>query len=184
VIEGVTKVKAFYGAGWAKRWERVLTAVAGVPGGEGEALLATLARVHKDIAGDFDWMKAILGRDSATAVLLYVDLFIEGVFGRGPHAAEPWHVGRELAAYAQKFPQLKAELKKRYEATGTGRAGAMLEHFFEEFGDDDTLVAMVKKYAATGQAYDGRMNGAVNSTEKRRSCSGSSFSSRHRQHNP
>ena len=31
VIEGLAKLKAFYGIGWAKRWERVLTAVAGVP---------------------------------------------------------------------------------------------------------------------------------------------------------
>ena len=44
VMEGLTKVKAFYGTGWAKRWERVLTAVAAVPGPEGDALLAALAR--------------------------------------------------------------------------------------------------------------------------------------------
>ena len=161
VIEGLTKVKAFYGTDWAKRWERVLTAVAWVPGAEGEALLAALARAHKDIASDFEWMKSILGRDSATAVLLYVDLFTEGLFGFGPRAVDAWHVGRELAAYVQKFPQLKFELKKRYEAIGTGPARAMLEHLFEELGGDDTFVAMVKKYAATGQAYDVRMDGVV-----------------------
>jgi hypothetical protein len=161
VIEGLTKVKAFYGTGWAKRWERVLTAVAQVAGAEGEALLAELARLHIDIASDFEWMKAILGRDSATAVLLYVDLFIEGVFGRGPRVADSWHVGRELAAYVQKFPQLKAELKKRYEVVGTGPARTMLEHLFGECGGDDDLFAMIKKYAVTGQAYDGRMDGAV-----------------------
>jgi hypothetical protein len=161
VIEGLTKVNAFYGAGWAKRWERVLTAVAAVPEAEGEALLAKLARSHKDIAREFEWMKAILGRDSATSVLLYVDLFIEGVFGSEPHAAGAWGVGRELAAYVQKFPQLTAELKKRYEAIGIGPARAMLEHLFGEFGSDDMFVAMVKKYAATGQAYDDRMDGTV-----------------------
>ena len=161
LIEGLTKVKTFYGAGWAKRWERVLTAVAGVPGAEGEALLAELAHAHKDIAGDFEWMKAILGRDSATAVLLYVDLFIEGVFERGPDASEAWHVGRELAAYVQKFPQLKAELRARYEAIGMGPARAMLEHFFGECGGDDDLIAMFKKYAATDQTYDGPMDRTV-----------------------
>lgn len=160
VIEGLTKVKAFYGTGWAKRWERVLIAVAGVPGAEGEALLAALARAHKDIAGDFEWMRAILSRDSAAAVLLYVDLFIEGVFGRGPHAVEAWHVGRELAAYVQKFPQLKAELKKRY-GGGAAPAQAMFEHFFGESGDDDALMAMVTKYAATNRNYNGAMDRAV-----------------------
>jgi hypothetical protein len=161
VLDGLTRVKAFYGRGWAKRWDRVLRAVAAVPGPEGEALLAALARIHKDIAGDFEWMRTILGRNSASLVLLYVDLFIEGVFGRGPHGAGTWHVGRELAAYVQKFPELKAELKKRYEAVGAGPARDMFEHLFGEIGDDADLIAMVKKCAASGRPYDGRMASAV-----------------------
>jgi hypothetical protein len=167
VIDGLTKVKAFYGTGWAKRWPRVLTAVAALPGNEGEALLAALAYAHKDIAGDFEWMKAILGRDSAAAVLLYVDLFIEGVFGQGPEAADLWHGGRELAAYVRKFPQLEAALKQRYEAIGTGAARALLEHLFGELGDDDDLIAMIQKYAATRQPYDGRMDAAIRATALR-----------------
>ena len=167
MIEGLTKVKVFYGTGWAKKWERVLTAVAGVPGAEGEALLAELAHAHKDIAGDFEWMKAILARDSAAAVLLYVDLYIEGVFGQGPRAADAWHVGRELASVVQKFPQLEAELKKRYEAIGSGPGRAMLEHFFEEFGGGDELIAMLKKYAATSQTYDHTIDRAVRSVALR-----------------
>ncbi len=37
VFEGLEKVKAFYTKSWAQRWERVLTAVAWVPGAEGES---------------------------------------------------------------------------------------------------------------------------------------------------
>ena len=168
VFDGLTKVKAFYGREWRQRWERVLSAVAWVPGAEGEALLEVLARTHKDIAGDFEWMKAVLGRDSASAVLLYVDLYIEGVFGSGPHAVDSWHAGRELAAYAQKFPQLKAELKKRYKAVGAGPARAMLEHLFGEIGGEDDLIEMVKKYAASSQTHDGRMAAAVRAVALRR----------------
>ena len=161
VIEGLTKVKGFYGREYSHRWERVLTAAVLVPGVEGEALLTDLAHTHKDIATDFEWMNAILGRDSVSSVLLYVDLFIEGVFGQGRNAADPWHVGRELAAYAQKFPQLQAELRRRYEVVGPGRARAMLEHFFGEVGNHEDLIAMIKKYAASGQPYDGRMASTV-----------------------
>src|SRR5262249_9200949 len=60
VIEGLARVKAFYQQGWAQRWERVLAAVAVMPGPEGEVLLAKLARAHKDAATEFDWMKVIL----------------------------------------------------------------------------------------------------------------------------
>lgn len=94
-------------------------------------------------------------------MLFYVDLYSEGVFGQGPHAANGWHVGRELAAYVHKFPLLKAELRKRYETVSTGPARAMLEHLFGEIGGDDDLIAMVKKYSASGQTYDGRMAGTV-----------------------
>lgn len=161
VVEGLTKVKAFYGAGWVKHWDRVLTVVAEVSGTEGDALLTVLARVHKDIAGEHEWMRAVFGRDSAASVLLYIDLFIEGIFGRDPHAADAWHVGRQLAAYVQKFPQLKVELKKRYEAVGAGPGRAMLEHYFGEAGDDNDLMVMVRKYAATSRTYDGVMARAV-----------------------
>jgi hypothetical protein len=162
VIEGLTKVKTFYAQAWAQRWERVLTAVAVAPGPEGEALLGKLARTHKDIAGDHEWMKAILQRNTVSAVLLFVDLFIEGIFGQGSSGVDAWHVGRELAQYVAKLPQLRAELKSRYESTpAKGKAREMFEYLFGEIGDEDDLVAMVQKYAANGQPYDQRMAGAV-----------------------
>ncbi len=166
VLSGLEKVKAFYGSGWRQRWERVLNAVASVPGAKGEALLANLARAHKDIAGDFEWMKAILGRNTPSAVLMYVDLYIEGVFGLGANAINGWHVGRELAGYAKNLPELESELRKRYvSATGSGRQ--MLEHFFGHFGGDHDLISMVKKYAVGGQAYDSRMDAVVESVALR-----------------
>jgi hypothetical protein len=168
VVEGLAKVKAFYEGGWAQRWERVLAAVAAVPGAKGETLLATLARHHKDIASDFEWMSAVLGRDSLSATLLYVDLLIEGVFGQGPNAVDAWHVGRELVAYVQKYPELKPELRRRYQLVGPGCARAMLEYFFGEAGEDEDLIAMVKTYAASGQPCDGRMDGAIRAVALRR----------------
>jgi hypothetical protein len=106
-------------------------------------------------------MRAILNRGTLESVLLYVDLFIGRVLGTEPHGADAWHVGRQLAEYAQKFPELKPELKKRYETVGNGPGRRMLEHFFGEAASQDDLIAMVKKYAANNQAYDGQMALAV-----------------------
>src|SRR5262249_1980598 len=50
---------------------------------------------------------------------------------------------------------------KRYEETGSGTIRNALEHLFAEIGDPDDFIAMVKKYAAGGQSYDGRMSAAV-----------------------
>lgn len=106
--------------------------------------------------------EAIFSRNSPSAVLMYVDLYLEGVFGRGRSAIDGWHVGRELAGYAEKFPELEGELRKRYDSA-TGPGLQMLEHFFGEFGSDDDLLSMVKKYGAGGQAYDSRMAAVVRS---------------------
>jgi hypothetical protein len=42
---------------------------------------------------------------------------------------------------SQKFPQLQADLKMRYEAVSHGPGRSLLEHFFGEAGSDDDLVA-------------------------------------------
>lgn len=88
IFEGLVKVKAFYGRDWAKRWERVLTVVAAIPGPLGDGLLLRLAREHRDIADDYTWMQAFLERGAVASVLLYLDLYNEGVFGRGPNGVD------------------------------------------------------------------------------------------------
>ena len=160
VIEGLTKVKAFYQSGWSKRWERVLTAVSLMPGAEGEPLLAKLAREHGDIATEFEWMKSILQRDTVSATLLYLDLIMEGVFGGETHGPDPWSIGRELAHYVTKFPELKDVLNTRYK-TASGRGRAVLEHLFGEVGDERDLLAIIDRYAAEDQRYDSRIYQAV-----------------------
>ncbi|NYG46514.1 DNA polymerase III delta prime subunit [Bradyrhizobium sp. IAR9] len=160
VIEGLTKVKAFYQSGWAQPWERVLTAVSVVPGPAGDTLLANLARAHRDIATEFDWMRRILRRNTASSALLYVDLFLEGVLGTEREAPDPWSIGRELAQYAEEFSELKTELKRRYE-TASGKGRTMLEHLFGEIGDEADLMTMIEKYAAEGRPYDQRMGQVV-----------------------
>jgi hypothetical protein len=156
----LAKVKAFYQSGLATRWERVATAVDVMPGPDGVALLAKLIREHRDIATDLEWMKDILRRNTASAVLLYVDLFLEGILGTEQHGPDPWSIGRALAQYVPKFPELKVQLKKRYE-TAAGKGRSMLEHLFGEIGDEADLVTMIEKYAAEGQPYDQRMGQAV-----------------------
>jgi hypothetical protein len=155
VFEALEKVKAFYTKSWAQRWERVLNAVAWVPGAEGEALLARLARTHKNISGDFEWMRAILRRETPTAVLLFFDLLCEGVFGQGPNGVNAWHVGRDLAQYVAKFPELKPELQARLAAAPRGsKARAALENLFGEIASESDVLAMIDRYAAEGRSYD------------------------------
>jgi hypothetical protein len=161
VLEGLRKVKAFYGSGWPKRWERVLTAVAQIPGAEGENLLAALARSHKDIADEYDWVKTILGRSSVSAVLLYFDLVKEGVFGSEKDGASTWHASHEVAEAVRHFPELKPAIKRLYEDSGSGRVCGLIEDVFGEIGDDGDVIVMIRKHAASRQLYTGGLDKAV-----------------------
>ena len=49
VLDGVSKVKAFYGSGHRQNFDRVLRAVANAPGAQAERLLSELIRAHKGI---------------------------------------------------------------------------------------------------------------------------------------
>jgi len=86
---------------------------------------------------------------------------IAGVFANGHETSGAWHRGRELAAFAKKYHELNGALKERYNKLSHGAGRAMLEHAFSEIGESADVMAMVRKYAADGQAYDGTLSAAV-----------------------
>jgi hypothetical protein len=161
VVEGMGKVKDFYGVGHQKSFDRVVSAVASVPGPAGEDLLAELARAHKDIASDYTWTRAILARDTARAAILCLDLVTDGVFGKGPHSNDSWHLARQIAPLVRKYPDLEADLRKRYAQMVDGPGRKLIESLFGETGLGDDLIAMVKSYIATRQTYDGQLARAL-----------------------
>jgi hypothetical protein len=161
VIDGLTKVKAFYGTGHRPHFERVLAAVANVRGYEGEILLRALAIAHRDIASDHSWTQDILRRDTASATLLCADLVIEGRIGADLHSSDAWSLARQLTPYVEKFPELRPAILDRYKANASGRGRATLEHLIGEAGDSTDFIEMVKTYVAEGRGFDGRMQRAL-----------------------
>lgn len=161
VVGGMGKVKEFYGAGHRQHFDRVVSAVANVPGPDGEALLAELARAHKDIASDYTWTRAILARDTASAAIMCLELVTDGVLGKGPHAADSWHLARQIAPLVERHPDLEADLRKRYGRMADGPGRNLIENLLGETGDGDDVIEMVKSYIATGQAYNGQLARAL-----------------------
>lgn len=161
IVDGMAKVKAFYGAGHRQHFDRVVSAVAKVPGAQADALLAELVRTHTDIADDHTWIRAILGRDTVSATLLLLDLVAEGVLGRGPHAVNGWYLTQQVAPLAKKHAELKTELDNRYRLVGPGPARALLEGILGEIGGSDNAVAMVSNYAANERRIDGGLARAL-----------------------
>ena len=161
VVEGMEKVKAFYGSGHRQHFDRVVHAAANAPAPQGEALLAELIRAHKDIASDYTWTRVILSRDTASAALLCLDLVTEGVLGRGPNSTDSWHLAQQMTPLVERHSDLKAELKNRYRAMTAGTALSVLANLFGEIADGDDVMELVKKYIAAGKGLDGQLARAL-----------------------
>jgi len=161
VLEGMGKVKEFYGSGHRRHFDRVIHAVAKAPGPQGEVLLSELIRAHKDIASDYTWTQAILSRDTASAALLCLELLTDGVLGKGQHSTNSWHLAQQVAPLVKRHPDLESELRKRYRGMVVGPGRVLLEHLFGEIGDGDDVIEMVKNYVATGRGYDGQLARAL-----------------------
>jgi NACHT C-terminal Alpha/Beta 2 len=164
VIDGVTKVKAFYGTGHPQKWERVVEAVANVPGPVGESLLRELATTHRDVADDYTWTKRILSRDTSSAVLLCIDLFVVEPQGRRSSTMDAWSLARELIPYFERFPELTSKLGKHYRGAAVGRGKDLLERLIVEVGDTDQLIELINGYIATSRRFDGLIANALRET--------------------
>jgi len=161
VVEGMGKVKEFYGGGYRQHFDRIVSAVASVPGPDGEALLAELVRAHKEIASDYTWTRAILSRDTASAAIMCLELVTDGVLGKGPHSTDIWHLAQQIVPLVERHPELEADLRKRYGRMVEGPGRSLIENLFSEMGDGDDVIEMVKSYIAAGQAYNGQLARAL-----------------------
>jgi len=162
VVEGMGKVKEFYGGGHRQQhFDRVVHAVANAPGPQGESLLAELIRTHKDITSDYTWTRAILSRDTASAALLCLDLVTEGILGKGPNSHDNWHLGQQMAPLVERHPELQAELKNRYRDVRAGSGQTLLERLIGDIGDGDDVIEIVKNYLANGRRFDGQLAHAL-----------------------
>ena len=161
VLEEMQKVKQFYGNGHRQHFDRVVSAVANVPGADGDALLAEFVRTHTDIASDYTWTRAILARDTASAATLCFALVTDGVLGKGPNAADSWHLAQQIAPLVKRYPDLEADLRKRYGRMGNGPGRSLIENLFSETGDGNDVIEMVKSFIVAGQAYNGQLDRAL-----------------------
>lgn len=161
VVEGMEKVKRFYGNGHRQHFDRVVQAVVHMPAAEGDVLLAEFVRTHKDIASDYTWTRAILSRDTTSAALLCLDLATEGVIGKGPNSTDSWHLAQQLTPLVNRHPDLKVELRNRYREATAGPGQRLLEYLFGEIADSDDVIEIVKKYFASGRGFDGQLGNVL-----------------------
>jgi hypothetical protein len=90
-----------------------------------------------------------------------MDFAASGGAGRGADAGDAYWMARELLGLIQRYPDLKAEVMRRYETGGDGRGQAVFEHVLAELGDADAVLVLVRAYAAAGRGFDGLLRNAI-----------------------
>jgi hypothetical protein len=75
--------------------------------------------------------------------------------------ADDWYLSQKLAGMAGKSAQINRELEDRYGKNTKTRAHHVAERALSEFADEETLVLLVRGYAASGKNFDGQLARAV-----------------------
>lgn len=161
LIDAFSRVAAFYGAGHYHRFERVVSAIAYMPGEAGEKLMLRFARAYPDAVRADDWVRYFMRRSTVSSALGFVDLYLGGDVPMKREGADPWYTARSLAPLASGSPEFLAALRARYSVALPGRGTEMLECLFGEVCDEECLLAMIESYARRGKCYDGRMRRVV-----------------------
>jgi hypothetical protein len=145
----------------AQDLERVISALGEAPGEEAQRALQELMRRHPQMVFQQDWVRAIVKRGTRSAAIMLMDFAASGGAGRGGGAGDAHWMASELLGLIQRYPDLKAEVMRRYEAGGNGSGQAMFEYVLAELGDPEAVLTLVRAYAAVGRGFDGLLQRAI-----------------------
>jgi len=158
-IEGIELVRA--ALSYPCRMERVLSALAHAPGNDAETIMFGLVRQHPQLANQHDWVKAFLERGTVSAMRMLIDLVCNGGLPSTHGPIDSWWISRELSPLVQTHVELKSELLRRYQSAPDGTGRNVIERILSELGDSESVLAIVRTYAATGRAFDGLLMYAI-----------------------
>jgi hypothetical protein len=140
--------------------ERLVQALGKSPHVGAVGVLDALARADEGFLRMYDWVKAIIELDTEEAGLFLVGLACEREMTSG-YGIDAWHLADHLARIALKFPAIKAEMLRRYEALGAGRGKDLCESALAKLADPEVILALIRGFAATGRPYGGWLAEAV-----------------------
>jgi hypothetical protein len=140
--------------------ERLVHALGKSPHVGALSVLDALARSNENFFRMYDWVNAIieLGTEEAGLFLVGITCERSSTSGLGMNA---WHLADHLARFALKFPAIKAEMLRRYEAPDAGRGKDVLERALAKLADSGVVLALVRGFAAERRPYGGGLAEAV-----------------------
>ncbi len=161
ILEAVETALSIFDQHHPERFERVVHAVAAIPGEDGERLLSELARRQGSIAPGYTWLKAILSRDTASSTELFITLYAEGCFNTDRGSLDGWHAAKELAPYLNSYQEVMERFRNLYEADTNPSVIGLFENVVCNTGGPPNLIAMIDKYVDLKRPFDGMLTEAA-----------------------
>jgi hypothetical protein len=158
-IEGLELVNA--ALAYPQRMERLVSVVSGAPGSKAEDVLLQMVRRYPQLANQHDWVQAFVGRATVSAGILLLDLLLDGGLANGHGPLDSHWIADQLSALAQAHPELKSTVIRRYPTTAARRGMDVIERTIAKLGDPDSLMVIVRAYAANGKGFDNLLKAAI-----------------------
>jgi hypothetical protein len=158
-IEGLQLANA--ALAYPHRMERLVSVVGGAPGSEAEDVLLQMARRYPQLADQHDWVQAFVRRGTASAGMMLIDLVLNGGFPSGHGPLDGRWIADQLSALAQTHPEFKSDVIRRYRTTAGNTDVDVIECTIAKLGDHDSLMVIVRAYAANGKGFDRLLKSAI-----------------------
>jgi hypothetical protein len=126
-------------------------------------MLAQVARQFPALAGEYEWIRAFIGRRSISSIKAFLDLIADPRWTGSRDTMNAWSIGRDIAALAMHLVGLKEELLGRFR-TSTGGARQVIEHALAKIGGPDVVIALAHDHAASGRPFDSVLDEAIRGT--------------------
>lgn len=146
-----------------ERWQiqQLFSSLAYAPTMQAEAALFELAEDASQFYGEYEWLEAVIQRNTVSSALRLVDLMCDGKLFSNGSRLNSRALAQKVSGLFESHLQAQSELIHRYRsAPYTIRA--RIEPIIVELSDEDGLLALVNGYRDTGRSFDWQMEKMVN----------------------
>jgi hypothetical protein len=157
ILEALDALPSHLCSPWELR--RALSALAAVPSEETERVLGELARRDPRFFREYEWLDAILRIGQTSSYLLVLDLFCAAY--PKDRNLDRFDLVRRFAAPISRLPELRVALIERYKNPSYAKCHWLIEQMIAECPDEDSVLALVSRYAAQQRPFDMLLHHAI-----------------------
>lgn len=138
-----------------EQWQiqQLLSALAYAPTMQAEAALFELAEDTPQFYGEYEWLEAVIRRNTVSSALRLVDLMYDAKLFGNEHRLDSRTLAQKVSGLFESHPNAQSELIHCYRSASPD-VRARIEPIIAELADEDGLLTLVSGYSDTGRKFD------------------------------